>query len=138
MKTPLHLTLNRSRFFISFAFLAALLLTWMVMIGVNSDFCRSGMVWTCAVGGVVALVLAAAVAFVGCALMEVMSALVTGRLKWCDLWLPGGLTLLFVMILVLYLFAPVLAMTLEVLFWVGLLAGYVLTRIPQAFASRDS
>ena len=131
MKEQVHLSINSRHFLVAFAFVFSLISTWLLMLGVVQDFFCMPMILPFVLTVVVALGLSALLAFSGCAILEMLRELARRRLRWRDFLLPGSLALVLFIIFSLYTITPVIAMTLEILFWTGLLAAYLLTRIPK-------
>ncbi len=136
MKPPAQLTIKPREFIVAFAFVFAMIATWLLLLGVVQDFFCTPMVVPFVLTLVAATGLSALIAFAGCAILEMLRLLVRSRLQWQDFLLPGGLALVLLLIFSLYAVAPVIAMTLEILFWTGLLAAYLLTRIPKWLAKK--
>jgi hypothetical protein len=131
MKPPVQLTIKPREFIVAFVFVFAMIATWLLLLGVVQDFFSMPMVVPFVLTLVAATGLSALLAFAGCAIREMLRMLVRRRLQWRDFLLPGGLALVLLFIFFFYAVAPVIAMTLEILFWTGLLAAYLLTRIPK-------
>jgi hypothetical protein len=136
MKPPVQLTIKPREFIVAFVFVFAMIATWLLLLGVVQDFFSMPMVVPFVLTLVAATGLSALLAFAGCAIREMLRMLVRRRLQWRDFLLPGGLALVLLFIFFFYAVAPVIAMTLEILFWTGLLAAYLLTRIPKWLAKK--